>query len=66
MACEDVLVGELESGKGSCSRRSWLHPLFAYLFDRPLNGAESVPFDECFDHHKNDEQEPAGHQCRRR
>jgi len=54
--CENVLVGELESGKGSCSRSRGVRPLFADLVDRLLNFAESVPFDECIDEcNKNDE-----------
>ena len=54
--CENVLVGELESGKGSCPRRRRVRPLFAYLVDRLLNFAESVPFNQCIDEcNKNDE-----------
>jgi len=49
MGCGDDLVGELESGKGSCSRNRVVRPLFAYLVGRPLKSAELVPFDECND-----------------
>jgi len=54
--CENVLVGELESGKGSCSRSDRVRPLFAYLVDRLLNLAESVPFDECIDQCNNNDE----------
>jgi len=39
--CENVLVGELESGKRSCLRSRGVRPLFTYLVDRLLNFAES-------------------------
>jgi len=55
MECENDLVGELESGKGSCSRSRVVRPLFAYLVDRPLKSAESVPFDECIDECNNND-----------
>ena len=62
MEGENVLVGELESGKGSCSRRRRVRPLFAYLVDRLLNFAESVPLDECIDECKNND-ESDGDEC---
>ena len=57
MECENDLVGELESGKGSCSRSRVVRPLFAYLVSRPVKSAESVPFDECIDQCNNNESE---------
>ena len=63
MEYENLLVGELESGKGSCSRSRGVRPLFTYLVDRLLNFAESVPFDECTDHGNNNDEYEEG-ECR--
>ena len=56
--CKNDLADELESGKGSFSRSRVVRPLFAYLVGRPLQSAESLPFDECIDQcNSNDDSE---------
>ena len=56
MEGQNVLVGELESGDGSASRRKGIQPLIAYGVDGFLDLAESIPFDKCTTHGSNHHQ----------
>ena len=56
MEGKNVLVGELESGNGSASRRRGIRPLIAYGVEGFLDLAESISLDKCTTHGSNHHQ----------